>query len=327
MGNKYLNKNTIVIIVCLFVIFIVSFVTTKLVSVDKNEFGAVSYNVTKINDNIAVLQQELSASKSLINNINKSVSESIVQIQLLLEQNKNSTTNDINGIKDSINEQLTNLQNKIDNTSRVLDNYVSMLNGKATLSEYEALKANINSLMVSLQNDVNTMKTLVASMENEIRGTSVEGKVKLIGSNDYNPTTSSGAGYFVLGRFQCTQSGTLSIIRLRVTDYGGVKVGIYSDNNSLPNTLLSSNTYDNIVASGWASVNITPINVVAGNYYWIAYNSASKCIGWTTAYTGVAWYYGTPITYSSFTFPTVINTGDGYNKSPSTVLVSGWSGY
>lgn len=327
MGNKYINRNTIVIIVCLLVIFIVSFVTTKLVSVDKNEFSAVSSNVTKINDSITVLQQELSVSKSLINEINKSVSQSIEQIQVLLEQNKNSTINDINGIKDSINQQLTNLQSKIDNTSRILDNYVAMLNGKATLSEFEALKANVNSLMISLQNDVNAMKTLVASMEDEIRGTSVEGKVKLIGSNDYNPTTSSGANYFVLGRFQCTQSGTLSVIRLRVTDYGGVKVGVYSDNNSLPNTLLTSNTYDNIVASGWASVNITPITVVAGNYYWIACNSASKCIGWTTAYAGVAWYYATPIAYSSFTFPDVINTGDGYSKSPSTIIVSGWSGY
>ncbi|MCX6007598.1 MAG: hypothetical protein NTZ34_10150, partial [Chloroflexi bacterium] len=146
---------------------------------------------------------------------------------------------------------------------------------------------------------------------------------KLIGADDITPAGTPAANYFVLTRYTADYPGTLREIRVKCTNAGNVKIAIYSDNNSQPCNLLGSSENSTAVLAGLNTVRISPVQVVQGNAYWLAFISDASCVGSINS--------GGPTfvkaaTYSSFTFPTSAGTGFNTNPAVSCLLTGSGTG-
>jgi archaellum component FlaC len=281
--------------------------------------GIVTFNgdrITAVETAIAVLQTTVQTS---IDNKIGAYSSSL-----------DNVLNQINSISQQISgysQQVNSLSNSISNYNDRINTLAIVVDSKLNATEINTLKELINDDMVligELQNKISVMQATVNSLTQEIRGYSIQGLVKLLGANDYASTLSYGSNHLMFARFQCTVSGTLTLIRFRATTYGGIKVAIYSDNASKPYELLSSNAYDTIVSEGWATVPISAVNLVAGQYYWFAYNTATNCAGWTNAQVGMIYYSNNPVAYSNLVFPPIADM-TAYTLSTMLCLISGWT--
>lgn len=95
---------------------------------------------------------------------------------------------------------------------------------------------------------------------------------KLFGNDEIGGTTVSSTNKLRMQRFQAIESGTCSEIRIYLRSAFRGRVAIYSDINSTPNTLLSNSNYVELMASeGWETAPIPTCNIVAGEWYWLAF--------------------------------------------------------
>jgi hypothetical protein len=316
----------LIIIGCfLLAIVLVSLLMINLVSVKKGSFETYTTNTDKVLETYSQILEKINDNLTKNSGNITSLHETINGLQSDVNVNNEGYISQLN----NINQRLNDIDKTIESNKSYINYLVTTIDTKISKTELDYFNATMeNNLIVinNLQNQVKDMQSIITSLTSEIRGYSIQGKVKLIGAEDYNPTVTSGANVFYLARFQCTKSGVLNLIRLRATNYGGIKIAVYSDNGSMPNQLLASNTYDNIVGDGWATISLNDISLEYGKYYWLAYNSATNCVGWTTASTGLIWYkVSSP--YSTFTFPDVINSSTGYKSDTRTCLISGWTGF
>lgn len=86
-----------------------------------------------------------------------------------------------------------------------------------------------------------------------------------------------GAGQAEAFQYIAAQSGTVSSLSLYVDATNGssrIQIGLYADNatpvSTSPGALLASGTITAPVAGAWNTVNVSPVNVIAGTRYWIA---------------------------------------------------------
>jgi hypothetical protein len=108
---------------------------------------------------------------------------------------------------------------------------------------------------------------------------------KKLGSYGNSPNYNwSYANYLYATKYRCVKSCTISALALTggLNDDGGKKIylGIYSDNNGTPNTLLASTSEITITTNEWGGTiygTISPITLTAGNYYWIAHINDTNC--------------------------------------------------
>jgi hypothetical protein len=310
-------------------VVVICLVMVKVIAPSKSDFKDFSSNITTsfvlAQQDIIDLQNDAQTQSDKVAELNSAVSS----LPKIVQDNVNALLKDIQDQINSVSQKIDIINQTLANDNTRINNLVNDLNGKLSTSSLNEIKNLFNtysSTINSLQASVNSIQSTVAALTDEIRGSnSTQGKVKLIGANDLSVIVTSNLDTLYLARFQCTQTGALTLIRLRATTYGGVKVAIYSDNASKPNVLLSSNTYDNILADGYSTVTIPSVNLVSGQYYWLAYDSATLCIGWASSTTGLIWFKALP--YAGLVFPAVINDATGYGVDARLSLISGWTGY
>lgn len=144
--------------------------------------------------------------------------------------------------------------------------------------------------------------------------------IQLMGNYGLTWGAGAGANYFQLERVQAIASGTIRSIKFTSLYSGGLaKIAIYADIAGAPGSLLvQTDEITSIVGSN--QVDITPLAVVSGAYYWIAENNnlggiiRSINTGGNSKYKSVA--------YSGFTFPDPIGTG--FSSAPIRFSMSGW---
>jgi hypothetical protein len=126
---------------------------------------------------------------------------------------------------------------------------------------------------------------------------------KLIGT-DTPGNGSTSANRLILGRFQATQTGNITEIRVYSRVNGNVKVAVYEDNSGSPGNLLNANNNPTSVSAGqWNTISIDPTPVTSGTYYWLAAaNDAKGAISYKTT-SGSGTSKGSAINFSSFNFP------------------------
>jgi hypothetical protein len=308
----------IAIAVCLLIVILIPLFMVKGMAAPKEDY---EFFTASVNKQLTVLTQVDSGLRSTTDNISA--------LLIGLKANTDLSVADKQVKIDAINQQLSELGNNIANHGNMLTQLNDTLNSKASNAELELFRTtlrNETSSNLELQSLVANMQVIVNSLTTEIRGNSIQGKVKLIGAGDTAPSASSGANTLVLARFQCTTTGTLNLLRIRATTYGGIKVAVYSDNASKPGILLTSSTYDTIVSDGYPTVSVSPISVTAGQFYWLAYDSATACVGWSAGTTGAILYSKTVVAYSTLIFPLTIDTSL-FNTDTRICLISGWTGY
>jgi hypothetical protein len=304
--------------VLLLIIILVPLLMVKGMTVPKDDYAAFSGNVSK---QLSLLSQ--------VDNGLRSTTDNISALIIGLKANMDLSFADKQSQLGVINQNLVNVSQQVADQKVLLDQVSTLVNSKANSVELEALRVSLRdatSNNMELETSVATMQAIVNSLTSEIRGNSIQGKVKLIGSPDYNPTASSPANILVLARFQATSTGTLNLMRIRATTYGGIKVAVYSDNASKPGILLTSSTYDTIVSEGYPTVSVGSISVTAGQFYWLAYDCATSCVGWSTGATGNILYSKTAVAYSTLVFPDTINIAN-FSADTRTCLISGWTGF
>jgi hypothetical protein len=129
----------------------------------------------------------------------------------------------------------------------------------------------------------------------------------LVGSS-VEGTYSLAPNYFGMGRFQAAYSKTgVTKFKMYCTASGNAKVGIYSDNAGAPNARLGYNNTAQAVVSGENDLTISSMDVVSGNYYWVAMNFDTDGVGKSVSGSGTLKYKSA--TYSTFTFPDPAGTG------------------
>jgi hypothetical protein len=134
------------------------------------------------------------------------------------------------------------------------------------------------------------------------------------------------------------KSGDISVIKFNVnstTNEPNYRIGVYSDSNGFPDTLLSSDDVQLTTAGGTGAIDITPsstITTVAGTQYWIAWvRTDASGAGNFTAESNTNLFWTSPISrnFSDLSglnqFVTLIETSSN-NTLPSTVTASNVSG-
>ena len=148
----------------------------------------------------------------------------------------------------------------------------------------------------------------------------------LLGDQSMAPSAdSNNAGVAQAFAYQATASGMTTDIELYVnsgTTASKLLLGIYSDANGKPRSLLASGSIASPTAGAWNDVNVGSVAVTAGNTYWIALLGTGgqlalpRYVGWLGASyvesaTGLT---ALPATYSS---------GNEYGASPASAYVMG----
>jgi hypothetical protein len=319
-----MKKSHAIIIGGIISVILVCYITVSFIAPSKNELK--SY----INDSqaqIAVLTQQVNDNLIKLESANATINSLLSLTNSLQGENsvyRNESQTQFNNIINSLN----GLSEQLSINSNDITYLTSQINGKVGVLDFNSLQALVNGYSNSINEtvgNINNLKSTIDSIVNEVRGYGLSGKYRLIGAEDYAPTVACDGNIFVLERFQCSQSGILNAIRVRTTNYGGLKVALYSDNASTPYQILSANNYDTIVGDGYTMINLSNVNLVAGKYYWLACIGATKCIGLMNSLAGVM-LYQTGYAYSSFVFPLTFN-GTGFISSTGICLISGWTAY
>ncbi len=146
---------------------------------------------------------------------------------------------------------------------------------------------------------------------------------KLIGADDTTCDGSSGANHVCLYRFQAEGGGDIVIFKLKASGSGNVKVAIYADDSGKPGALLTAVDSGTAVSAGWNDISIPSTTVVAGNYYWLAFNPDSWIVCYDVHSSTECRYRAA--SYSSFTFPDPATAGGSLIPSTAvTCLLAGW---
>ena len=151
------------------------------------------------------------------------------------------------------------------------------------------------------------------------------GGSKLIGADE--GAANSGIYYgdtFRLFRFQAEQTGTINTFKVKAWvkwENGNIKVAIYGDSSGEPGNLLGTGESP-VTAGVWNDITITPgVGVVAGHYYWLAFNSSARIVYYTSSSCVDGRYKYSP--YGDFSFPDP--AGEGFNSSARNCpLIAGY---
>lgn len=142
----------------------------------------------------------------------------------------------------------------------------------------------------------------------------------VIGSHGaISPVTSQ---YLISVRVQASSSGLLTSVGLNVANAAGhIRVAIYDDAaGPKPNNLLGESA-SVVAVTDWNDPSITGVSVVAGNYYWLAYQCDDDSI--TVYYdTNLTAYSYIRTGYAYSTFPTPYGTGTTYTANPDNLRMT-----
>ena len=151
---------------------------------------------------------------------------------------------------------------------------------------------------------------------------------KLLGANDMAASYGYPGNYLWLMRFRAEGSGNVTTIKVKAYESGNVKVAIYADNAGEPGDLLGAvNAGTAVTASTWNAITLpSPVAVTVNQYYWLAFISDKRVVGW------YGWNVGDPtapvrfkmVSYSDFTFPTTAGTGYTPHAGYPVALIAGY---
>ncbi len=96
--------------------------------------------------------------------------------------------------------------------------------------------------------------------------------------------TNLGTVYTFASSFVLTENAAVTAISVYSMSNMYLKVGIYSDTSSAPNTLVVVSNPVTLAANGWVTVGVGPVNLSAGNY-WLAVGFPSSSPTGGEAYT------------------------------------------
>jgi hypothetical protein len=145
---------------------------------------------------------------------------------------------------------------------------------------------------------------------------------KLIGADDSTATGNTANSYFILDRFLASQTGNVTEIRVKCGASGNVKVAIYDDSFSQPNSRLAAVDSSTPVTTGWNTISIPSTSVTSGTYYWLAFNMDVSCVSYKQQGTTTRWFK--PATYSSFSFPNPAGSGFTTGYTDWYDYIAGW---
>jgi hypothetical protein len=144
---------------------------------------------------------------------------------------------------------------------------------------------------------------------------------KLIGADDAASNSTATPGYMFMEKWTASSSGTVSMIRVKGTSTGAVKVAIYADSGGQPGTLLGYQNTSTPIAAGWNTIYLSQTaSILVGTYYWLATTSGTSCMGFVYQTTATGGYKA--IDYNTFTFS---NSPSGItNQSMWYIQAAGW---
>jgi len=129
---------------------------------------------------------------------------------------------------------------------------------------------------------------------------------------------------FQLFKFQAEQDGTINTFKVKAWvkwENGNIKVAIYDDSSGEPGNLRGTGESP-VTAGVWNDITITPgVGVVAGHYYWLAFNSSARMVYRTSSCVDGRSKYSP---YGDFSFPDDF-AGEGFNSSACNCpLIAGY---
>ena len=315
--NRY--KPHIIIVVCLLIVVLISVLTVNLLSISKKNFQLTTDNLTAQivalqaeRDNLVIADQSIrdyftsvnataNSAYSLASDINTKSEALSTQIASVINQ-----YNDLSNQVNSWSSRITAVERDLNTLSTKVDNKIDL----ASLQAVQAGLIDANKLITSLQTQLTALSRVVVSLQ-----AGYYGNTRLLGSSDADAKGTVSKDYFTLSRFPCTQSGLLSVIRLKCLASGSVMVALYSDNGRL---ITASSSI--AVVAGLNSIGVSPVQVTSGTYYWLGFNSSIDLVGYSDWVSGTCKYLSSP--YNGFAFPSVL--GAGYTASLANILISGW---
>ncbi len=157
----------------------------------------------------------------------------------------------------------------------------------------------------------------------------VETAAALLGDQSIAPSSdSNSAGVAQAFAYHATASGTTSDIELYVnsgTTATKLTLGLYTDTNGKPGSLIASGSISSPVPQAWNDVNVGAVSVTAGNTYWIALLAIGGEVDYADTWDGsAASYVNSAAGLTSL--PATYSVGTEYGASPATAYVMGTSG-
>lgn len=107
------------------------------------------------------------------------------------------------------------------------------------------------------------------SASKSIRTAKGMAEIKLIGT-DTPGNTNLTSGYVLFQKFTADASGTLNNIEIYPLVNSNVRVGIYSENASTPNVLLTESSSTAVTSGAWARIPVPGVSITSGTIYWLA---------------------------------------------------------
>ena len=127
--------------------------------------------------------------------------------------------------------------------------------------------------------------------------------------------------YFVLSRYEASQTGAIHEMRINCFSAGHVKLAIYSDHQGEPGDLLNSINFDIPVSHGWNRIPFPATLIRVGSNYWLAFYSDVK-LSVTKSTSGALLRYR-PADYATFTFPDTASSN--FSKDPENYdIITAW---
>lgn len=146
---------------------------------------------------------------------------------------------------------------------------------------------------------------------------------KLAGRNSVTASDFTTANQITMTKFTAVASGTATEIltRVKASTTGTITAGIYTDSSGSPAARIAAGAF--IVPSGVERdipiVMLTPVSLVSGTVYWLAFNSSVSIVGYKTE-TAVSKYKAAAFT--DLPDP----AGSGYsNLTTSSSILSAWN--
>jgi hypothetical protein len=143
--------------------------------------------------------------------------------------------------------------------------------------------------------------------------------IKLVGNDDLSAVAGAPANIVRAQSFVASRTGSLTEIQIEVLDNVNVMVAVYSDNGGVPYTRLTSSS-STTCTTGFVTIAVSPISIIAGTTYWLAFNSSDSHVAYKTV-AGVSHEYKSAL-YASFTWADPYPTG--LTNSGGSLQIAGW---
>ena len=151
----------------------------------------------------------------------------------------------------------------------------------------------------------------------------------LLGDQSMAPSAdSNNAGVAQAFSYQATASGTTAAIELYVnsgTTASKLLLGVYTNANGKPGSLLASGSIASPKAQAWNDVNVGSVTVTARNTYWIALLGTGGQVGYPDTMSGSGASYVDSATGLT-ALPATYSSGNEYAATPASAYVMGLTG-